>query len=35
MAKTKVIKGAENNATTNPVNLVDITPTSKPVKNKK
>jgi hypothetical protein len=32
MGKDKVIKGAENNATTSPINLVDVMP--KPKKSK-
>lgn len=33
MAKGKAIKGSENNATTNPINLVDVMPKPKPQKN--
>lgn len=34
MAKDKVIKGSDNNAATNPMNIVDVMPTNKPQKNK-
>jgi hypothetical protein len=34
MAKDKVIKGAENNATTAPINLVDVMPKPQPKRSK-